>query len=344
MDTMCALKNRLSPQVVAAMCVWIAAPPAAGQRLSITEIWSTTGSAAVHEMGYVAGVAELGNTSVWVSEGLGKAALIALNAEGRSPRIVARAGSGPGEVGGPTLIARTAAGGLAVLDVSHLAVQVFDASGRFVERVPLSARVHNPKGFAALRSGQFVVSGGIPRNDYSLHLFGSDGTLITSWHRAPRTRDPWAGVMVAGGPVYETKDGSILFSQAAPHAIIRFARPGGQPRVLSSDPALLQPVGDDFIRTSGSGMQRQRRFQWFFPQSRAVFELPNGNIVNVVWFLDRGTSVWELYSPTGRRLARQEIARAYEPWSLAANGDILASYRDDDTDVHRVTRLRINVR
>jgi hypothetical protein len=232
---------------------------------------------------------------------------------------------------------------LAVLDVSQVAVQVFNPAGRFVERITLSARVHNPKGFAALRSGQFLVSGGISRNGYALHLFGADGKLITSWHPIPQTRDPWAGVMVAGGPVYEMKDGSILFSQAAPHAIIRFGRLGGQPQVLGSDPALLRPIGDDFILTTGSGQQRQRRFKWFFPQSKAVIELPNGNILNVVWLHDRGTSVWEIYTPAGRRLVRQQIARPYEVWSLAGNGEILASYRDSDTDEHRVVRLRLHV-
>ncbi len=245
--------------LAAVLLVGISTPPtAAAQRLSITEAWSTTGSPSVHEFGSVAGVAELGNESIWVSEGLGRAALIALGATGRSTRIAAKEGKGPGEVGGPTLLAKTAAGGLAVLDVSQVAVQVFNPAGRFVERITLSARVHNPKGFAALRSGQFLVSGGISRNGYALHLFGADGKLITSWHPIPQTRDPWAGVMVAGGPVYEMKDGSILFSQAAPHAIIRFGRLGGQPQVLGSDPALLRPIGDDFILTTGSGEQRQR--------------------------------------------------------------------------------------
>lgn len=45
----------------------------------------------------------------------------------------------------------------------------------------------------------------------------------------------------------------------------------------------------------------------------------------------------------GERIAREVISRAYEPWALARNGDILASYRDPDTGVHRATRLRMTV-
>jgi len=327
--------------LMVAACAFIGADVASAQRLTITEMWSTTGSPDVHQWVFVAGVGEAPDGGIWVSEGMARVGVVRLAAGGRGARVVARPGDGPGEVSDPSRFARTPAGGVAILDMGHRAVQVFDSAGRFVERVPLGVLVMNPKGFAVLRSGEFLITGGIARNPHQLHLFGPDGTLRTSWHPAPRTDDPMAGVMIAGGPVTQARDGSILFSQAAPHALIRFDRPGSAGRVIAEDRDLLPAIGDDFFRHTGSGANRVTRPNWFFPQSRAVCELGDGTLLNVVWFLERGTSLWEIYTPDGGRVARQWIRRAYVPWMLATDGTVLASYRDTETDEHRVARLRI---
>lgn len=79
------------------------------------------------------------------------------------------------------------------------------------------------------------------------------------------------------------------------------------------------------------------------PQSRGLFRLQGGRILNVVWKHDEGRSIWDMYTPQGKRIARQVFSRAYEPWALARNGDILASYRAPETGVHRATRLRMTV-
>ena len=115
-------------------------------------------------------------------------------------------------------------------------------------------------------------------------------------------------------------------------------------RVFASDPDLLEPIGDDFIHETGAGMNLRRTFNWYFPQSRAIFRLLDGRILNVVWKHDEGRSIWDVYSPQGKRIARQVFSRAYEPWALARNGDVLASYRDPETGEHIATRLRVTIR
>lgn len=320
--------------IAVALAASMASTPSAAQVLDITELWSTTGSASIGEIAFVAGMGAGPGGSVWVSEGMGRGYVMAISADGSRVRIAARTGGGPGEVDSPTLISARPDGGVAIYDIGHQAIQVFGPDGSFIERIRLAAMVINPKGFAALRSGGFVISGGIIRNGYSIHHFGADGELVASWHPVPETQDPMAGVMVAGGPVQELDDGSILFSQAAPHLIVRFAGPEGAAHVVASEPRILPPIGDDFIRISGSGDSRVQRFDWFFPQSKGVFPLPEGRILNVIWLHERQVSVWEVYDQDGRRIVAREIDRAYEPWAVAANGDVFASYRDSDTDEH----------
>ena len=316
----------------------------AAQQIRVAERWSTKGSAETAVLGAIAGMAEAADGSIWVAEGLGKRFILALDARGNPQRIVARDGNGPGEVGAPTLMARRSAGGLAVYDMLHNAVELFGSNGEFEQRVMLETKIMNPKGFDVLPSGDFVLGGGVLRSEYALHRFDRRGKLVGSWHRVPRTKNPRAGIMVAGGPVAALPDGSILFSQAAPYTIVHYPPSAENGRVFASDPELLDPIGDDFIQETGSGMNSRRTFKWFFPQSRGIFRLPDGHILNVVWMRDAGRSVWDVYSPQGKRIARQVFSRAYEPWALARNGDVLASYRDPETGEHIATRLRVTIK
>lgn len=313
--------------------------PTGGERLAIIERWSTTGAPG-DKFVSIAGMAEGPDGRIWVSDP--RAGTIhALSADGRPARRIARAGDGPGEVRGPHMITRTADGGIAVHDLGHNAIQVFDAQGRFRHRVPLQRPVTNAKGFAALPSGGFLLSGGIYGEDHSIHRYGPAGDLERSWLPIPRTTNVRAGVLVAGGPVAMLSGGDILFSRAAPHEIIVFSPDGERRRTLAADPRLLRPIGDDFIEERGTGSAMVRTFRWMFPQSRAVFQLRDGRILNVVRFHDEGASLWELYSEDGRRLNRVRVGRAYSPWALTASGDVLASYIDPDTDEHVAVRLAL---
>jgi hypothetical protein len=87
----------------------------------------------------------------------------------------------------------------------------------------------------------------------------------------------------------------------------------------------------------------RRVFQWRFPQSAGVFRLADGTILNVVWNAPANTSTWEVYRPTGGLLVRKRFARAYRPWALARNGDVLATVVDASTGEVVVVRLALRV-
>ena len=136
----------------------------------------------------------------------------------------------------------------------------------------------------------------------------------------------------------------MLFSQAAPHRIVHFGA-GKQPnRILASEPKLLEAIGDDFIISSGSGQNLTQRFKWFFPQSRGIFRLNDGRVLNVITLRDDGESIWEVYTAAGGLITRTRVARAYEPFALTANGDVLATYRDEETDEAIATRLALSIK
>ncbi|MET0399617.1 MAG: hypothetical protein ABW277_22700, partial [Longimicrobiaceae bacterium] len=46
-------------------------------------------------------------------------------------------------------------------------------------------------------------------------------------------------------------------------------------------------------------------------------------------------TVWEVYRPDGKLVGRTRVPRAYQPWGMTRNGDVLASYLDPDTDEGR---------
>jgi phage-related protein len=307
--------------------------------ISLEERWRTKGTAGILEFGSVEGMVETAGGAIWISDPLGKV-VASTDARGRSLRVVAREGDGPGEVRSPTLAAPVPTGGMAIYDQEHDAVELFRDDGRFIRRVPLSAKVLNPKGFAVLANGEMLLSGGLlSGGGGAVHRFGADGRLLSSWGATARARDPRVVGLVSGGPLAALPGGEVLYSQAAPHLIASYSATGQRRRLIASDPVVVRPMGDEFIQRRGG----QRVFQWRFPQSAGVFRLTGGNVLNVVWNAPANASTWEVYRPTGGLVVRKRIARAYRPWALARNGDVLATVVDAETGEVVVVRLALRI-
>lgn len=110
--------------------------------------------------------------------------------------------------------------------------------------------------------------------------------------------------------------------------------------MIAEDPRLIPAIGDEFIYRDGNA----RKFRWSFTRSFAVFALKDGRILNIVRDATAQTSLWELYERDGRLLTRERVRRAYKPFALTRDGDVLAAYEDLDTGEHFATRLRVAVR
>jgi hypothetical protein len=225
-----------------------------------------------------------------------------------------------------------------------MAIELFDARGNPERRLPLGGTLLNPKGFVALPSGGFVISGGFTGNPNGIHRLDADGKLEVSWHPAPKTENPRAATMVAGGPIFLTRDTLLLFSQAAPHLIVLYSLEGKLVRRLASDSALLASIGDDFIKREVVNGVPVTSFRWFFPQSRAVYQLRDGRVINIVLLWDDARTLWELYDQYGALLERTAVPQRYEPHALTGDGKVLASYRQRDTDEAVAAQLRLEVR
>jgi hypothetical protein len=309
------------------------------QSLNVRERWSTKGSPQAVELAAVNGMAEDRDGRIWIADPVNKV-LVTVDGAGRHPRVGARHGDGPGEVAIPMIIASHPSGGVAVFDAGHGSIEVFSHAGRFDRRITLPVPFRNPKGFAFLPSGDFFLSGGVQTSGHAIHRFSPDGRLSTSWHPIPRTRNVRAGEMVAGGPVAVLPNGALLFSQSAPHRIIRYPAAGGSPRTIAQDPKLVPAIGDDFIQERGG----RRIFRWDYPRSAGIFRLHDGRILNIVVNEAESHTVWEVYRPDGKLVGRNRIARVYQPWGMTRNGDVLASYLDPDTDEAVAARLALTIR
>jgi hypothetical protein len=315
--------------------------------LTLTEKWRARGVPGVMAFGAVEGIVETDAGEIWVSDPIGRAVL-GLDSLGRRGRIVAREGDGPGEVRSPTLSARIPSGGVAIYDQGHDAVELFGRDGRFVRRVTLSAKVLNPKGLAVLPNGQILLSGGLASGGGgAVHRFAANGRLLGSWGAVARARNERAVGLISGGPLAVLREGSVLYSQAAPHMLAIYSPIGKRHQRLAADRTVVAPIGDAFIQVRGN----RRVFQWRFPQSAGVFRLPdndnddnNDNVLNVVWNAEANTSTWEVYHPSGALVVRKRFARAYRPWALTRSGDVMATVVDATTGEATVVRLGVQVR
>ncbi len=266
--------------------------------------------------------------------------MLAIAADGSKGKIVLRTGSGPGEVKFPDRLAPTPEGGVAVFDYGRAGALLFGPDGAFVRLIRFPFQADNIKGFAVLDDGDLLVSGGVTGRPTAIHRFDANGKLVAEWFHVPKTEDPRTGVYIAGGALSAASGHTFLFSQAAPHLILRY-HPDGRADTLAADPSILDPIGDDFIISNGP---RWIRYRWNFPQSRGVFELADHRILNVITIREEHRSIWQVYSPAGKLLAQTTLPRGYVVWNLARNGDLLASYQDPDTDEDVVARLRMRVR
>jgi hypothetical protein len=314
------------------------ADPVAPMRdISVEELWKSPGDG---EHGFLTteilgGMVEVGER-IWVGNP-GEQNILVLDRGGAVVGTVGRAGQGPGEFQTVASLAVDPAGLVAAYDVGAMSIQMFDANGEFRERIRVSLRVWNPKGFVATDDG-FVISGGVQGSEYAIHRIDRAGELVESWYQIPEPTDPNLdrqtaasnALYVAGGPLDLAPDGSLLFSRAAPHAILRFARGRSAGEVLAQDNRLLESPVNTFTRMEFPKVF----FDWSFPQSRGVYALSQGHILNIVTFDAEDRSLWQLYELDGTPAGLGDVPRAYLTWSVTSAGTVLASYQDTDGEVY----------
>ncbi len=327
-------------------------------RIEAAEAWSADGRSRLESLSSIDGMAELPSGSIRISSGPdGVYAVDPSDPSGKGDRwiVVANDGEGPGELGGSGGIVVTAEGLVAVHDAGRDQVELFRPSGEPVRTVRLQLGIGWTKGFAALSAGEFAVSGGTGRGDGGFHRFGATGEHLDSWEEAAPAETRYARHVGTGGPLHAAPDGWLLYSQNAPHRVVRHRFPaetGADPRsrVVAEIPGLLEAPGDDvLVRTVEDG-QSFVGVDLSYPKSVAVFALEDGRVLNVVARTEDGESftTWQLFAPSGgagdpHELAAQGRVADYEPHFLCADGDVLAS-RTDDLGVNSAVRLRWRLR
>ena len=319
--------------------------PAGAQTIQVRETAHTRGSASA-PFGAIGGMLGVAPDTVLITDPVSKAVYRWDLASGGVSRF-AREGRGPGEVQTPVVLARRPGGGVALYDIGRSGVLLYGSDHTFERLVRLKGGIiSNPKGLAVLADSSFVVSGGRLRDPRHLHRYSPAGDWIESYG-APSSAivTDNAKVQSAGGPV-RALDKGFLFSSGAPLRIQRFPSNDLQrPSTLGEDLRLLPALTEDALHGPPKPrLHGARPFLWWYDRSTGVFALPDGRILNVVTRYYRGDSVWDLYGADGTRLARQVVPRAYYAWDLLPSGQLLASYRDPDTDEHIATVLTVVLR
>jgi hypothetical protein len=111
-------------------------------QLEVVELWGTTGARA-SPFSDIAGMIEAPTGLILVSDPINRA-LYGIDPATRAVRRVSRSGKGPGEGQTPTLFAATPGGGVALWDLGHNQVIVFNEELREDRRIPIRQAVFNP--------------------------------------------------------------------------------------------------------------------------------------------------------------------------------------------------------
>ena len=326
-------------------------------RLVVTEAWRVHGATLLDGLTSVTGLAETEPGAIWVSDMSGGRGRV-LKFDPSQPAgmtVVGSYGEGPGEVWGPGRMAVADDGSVAVHDLGRAGVEVYAPSGESLQRVRFPVRVTWSKGFDVLPFGGFVVSGSVAGIAGAVHQFDHEGRLVRSWGDQAQADNWRAGLMATGGTVHALSDGSVLYSQGAPHRIVRYEIPAsgtgevGERPVAALD-GLLGDPGDAVIVERVEDGVPIRGFNVSYPQSRGVWLTEDEFVLNVVVSKEDGESIWQLFeenegSPEGdaRLVGETRVSEAYSPWFRCRNGDILASLTDPVTDIPILVRLELAI-
>ena len=314
------------------------------RRFEVVETARTSGELS-SPFGTIGGMVEAAPGIIVVADDIQKALHRWEPRTGKVSRL-AREGRGPGEVRAPVSLARRPGGGFVLYDVLN-GLLFFDAELTANRSVPLQGGlVSNPKSIAVLADSSVVIAGGRIRDPRHLHRYSINGEWLESFGEpSPGIASNGTKVQAAGGALQSLSPG-LLFSFGAPLRIVRFPDNSlSTHQLVAEDPTFHPAHTDDrLLGPPDPEAGGTRQFQWWHDRSTGVFQLDDGRILNVITRFYRGNSVWDLYDAEGRHLGRSVVPRAYYAWDLSSSGDIIASYRDPDTDEHIAVLLQLRAR
>lgn len=248
-----------------------------------------------------------------------------------------KTGEGPGELQTPTLLSLTRDGEVALYDIGHGRILFFDTELQPTGSVRMEELIINPKGFLMLGDRGYLLSGGRMRvarggDGKGVHHFDAQGELVRSYIDLPEHTDHRAVMFTAGGSLnWAGDDQRILFTNSAPHRIAMFT-PEMHVSEIASDTTAVPPILDDFVTTGEFKGREVRRYRWYYAQSRGVFPLESGNILNIITREYEGDSFWEVWSKDGDLLRRLQVPVAYRPVGRTSAGHVVAVKKDPATD------------
>jgi hypothetical protein len=308
----------------------------------IEEVWVTPPD--LH-LTYVGGVVEAPDGAVIISDTNGRALYRFLPDSGTFS-VFDRVGQGPGDLQIPVLLTLTPNGDVALYDVGRRSVLLYTANLTPVRNIQMRELITNPKGFVYLADGTYILSGGSMAarmmNDtiFAVHHYDEDGRLLYRYVQLPDSQFRDSLIQIAGGPVSSLSDGGFLYSNSAPHRILRLDGDFIE-HVFAEDEGVIEPIVDRFARTVIEDGVEKTRFEWFHDQSRGVFQMSDQRVLNIITRQYRGDSIWEIWKPDGELDRRFRVPRAYRPLAKTRDDHVLAVYEHPETSEWVVASLRV---
>jgi 6-bladed beta-propeller len=254
--------------------------------------------------------------------------LAIFDAAGRFERIVGREGEGPGEFRSIREVATGPGDTVYVLESGGLVTRL-GPDLRYIDRIILERA--KPNGWTVLPSGEIAVVSvplGTRAPPDRVHVINGDGSVRTSFARAPRNYDPIADYNETAGVLSPSRRyGGVWFSKWNEYVLQLFV--DGQPRkVLARDVDWFRPW---------EGVEEERNAPRR-PTLEAVAERDDGlltvvaTVADANWEQARGAIVQEFGAgerradALPRRLMWDSVVEIIDPEA----GAILAAARSDD--------------
>lgn len=311
-------------------------PATAQSRRQIEVVWTTEGPAE-NPFRLVDGMAEGPDGAVYIVDGQAHS-VYRFDPQTGEFTWLDRRGQGPGELDVPYLVTFTRDGELAVYDVGRRMVLLYSLDLEPQRQFVLQPYVFNPKGFAYLSDGSFIISGRDPGRSstrtefFGVHRFdGNSGNRIGQYVRLPDPGPKYRMSLgyISGGPVFGLEEGGFLYSNSAPHRIVHVDESFNE-HEIASDFSVVEPILETFATSyydSARGVNATR-FDWYHDQPRGIFRLADGRVLNIITRQHSRASTWELWSMAGELLERFDVDEPWRPYGITKDEEILVSYLD----------------
>ncbi|MDZ7359344.1 MAG: NHL repeat-containing protein [candidate division KSB1 bacterium] len=267
---------------------------------------------------YLGAVAIDQNGRIVVSdERLGQ--ILMFSSSGRFLKLIAKKGSGPGEVERPYGVAFSRNGDLGVIDVGNNRINIYDAQGNF-KRDFRSLTAHPSRIMFDSTGNIFVQDSGSPGRP-AIQKYNPDGKLLNEFGQIPE-RIKRIGTVVRGGNFTQYKDSYIYYIHPVEYLIHQFTLDGKEIKTIKQKSGHFRPLKERLEKVDPPSLKKWKQ-SW--DRAHSIFATNEKFLMTIYQTtklsIDTVTNIIDLYDIEGNSIV-ENIPTSYLPVTVDDRGMI----------------------